>query len=403
MSGIRRLLVGLLATLLHFSALQQVVQAQVPPNHFAKLYKKVATSTVHITDGIKQVRGGGSGVILHEDGYIATAAHVVETADEIGIEFINGEKTQAVVVTLSRSQDLALLKVAKIPAGFHIATLADSNKLNIGEDIFCIGSPRGLRFSLSTGIISAVRRDVGNVYEIHSPVDVIQTDAAINPGNSGGAMFNMHGEVIGLAAKVIHDENDGKSVNSTGLGLAIPSNILRKRLFDDGLPYIGVLLNRITPRLAEVMNWPAQECLLVERVQGGSLADKAGLLGGKYQGSVAGIPLTLGGDLIYRVGGHPVSDFKSVHKYLHDLKEGDKVEYKVWRAGRYLTVEVPLAAIVPIPKIEDLKGDPIAGDVPDEDALPATPAEAPPPPATDDDAPSETEKSKSKAKPALPR
>lgn len=322
------------------------------PANLEQLYKQVVSSIVVVTDGIEQIQGFGSGVILHKDGYIATAAHVVESADKIGIQFKSGKRTEAQIVTLSEHQDLALLKVEKIPDGMQVGRLGNSDLVKPGQGVFCIGAPRGLQFSISAGIVSAVRKHVGDRYRLHSPDDLIQTDAAVNPGNSGGALFNMRGEVVGIAVKLI---SAGGSANSAGLGLSVPSNLVRSRLFTDALPYFGLRLQRIPPRLAEIMNWPPFESLLIEEVHIDSFAAKAGLHGGRYRAEIAGLEVLLGGDVIYEIGEIPVRNIEKVHQHLHSLKSGDKVKYTVLRAGEISKIEVEVEKVFPIPKLPKLK------------------------------------------------
>ena len=124
----------------------------------------------------------GSGFILHEDGYIATAAHVVEDADIVRVMFHDETFAQARIVTMSRAQDLALLKVEMMPDDVHPANLGVMSTVTPGQPVFCVGAPHDLRFSITSGIVSAVRDDLGMVdFDAQIPSRMIQTDAAINP------------------------------------------------------------------------------------------------------------------------------------------------------------------------------------------------------------------------------
>ncbi len=316
----------------------------------ADIYEKVATSIVLVTDGLEEDKGFGSGVVVHQDGYIVTAAHVVEEANQIGIRYQNGDQAEAELVTLSQHQDLALLKVKQLPKDVRVAKLGDSDRVRVGEQVFCIGAPHGMRFSLTSGIVSAIRKHVGDRYVLHSPDDLIQTDAAVNPGNSGGAMFNMRGEVVGIAVKIV---TNGSSRNSAGIGLSVPSNLVKESLFENALPFVGLRLKRIPPKLARVMNWYPYECLLVEGVHKGSFAEKAGIQSGQYVARIGRLELTLGGDVIYEIGGFPVKEIEKINKYMHELKSGDSVEYVILRAGKIQKVQVKIDSITPIPQLED--------------------------------------------------
>ncbi|MEM6531457.1 MAG: trypsin-like peptidase domain-containing protein [Myxococcota bacterium] len=310
------------------------------------LYDAVAPAVVTIFANSPGSPSVGSGVLLHEAGFIATAGHVVEHAWEIAVEFKGGQSEIAEIVTLSRSKDLALLKVDEVPASTFVPELADSSKLVVGEPVFCIGAPLGLKHTVTTGIVSAIRSEFGSELAF-LPEDVIQTDAAINQGNSGGALFNRDGEVIGIASFIASG-----SGGSIGLGFAVPSNTVRERLFAEAIPYIGVGLRRIPPALAEVLNWSVTEALLVEIVKPGSSAADAGLKGGEIEATIGGITLMLGGDLIVKVGDLEVGKTAEVHDYLTGLKAGDVIPYTVLRGGERILVEVTLESITVPPDLK---------------------------------------------------
>ena len=325
-----------------------------PAPSLEALYEQVAPAVVTIHAGQKRVErtetsfkleagyATGAGVVLHADGFIATAAHVVETAEDIVVEFSGGDSQKAEIVTLSRSEDLALLKVAALPKATKAVPLADSDQVKVGQRVFCIGTPLGLKNTLTAGIISAVRENVGAIKTAHQ---MIQTDAAMNMGNSGGALFDMKGEVLGVSSFIA-----SFSGGSMGLGFVVPSNLIRRRLFEQPLPYIGVSLRYIPPEVAELFNWPAPG-LLVERVKEGSTAGVAGLRGGKVEAALEGTTVMLGGDLILKVGDLEAGQLKEIHDLLRKLKEGDAIHYLVMRGGRPVTVDVPLPKTVDIPAL----------------------------------------------------
>lgn len=314
----------------------------------ARLYEEMSPAVVFIKVRNRDGDDLGSGVVLHHKGFIATAAHVVENAVRIRVEFQDGSKLPADIATLSRSEDLALLKVDALPPGVLVAKLADSDRLRVGDPVYCIGSPLGLKHTLTTGIISALREDHGSQLSL-SPKNVIQTDAAINQGNSGGALFNRKGEVIGIASFIAT-----QSGGSVGLGFAVPSNAVRRRLFDRAIPYIGLILRRVPEPLARLFHWPYANAMLVEKVQPGTAAAHAGLRGGYVPASFAGVRILMGGDLIVQVGDFQPNEPEAIHALLQGLKQGDVLRYSVLRGGRRTPVEVTIDRLLPIPKLSDV-------------------------------------------------
>jgi serine protease Do len=172
---------------------------------------------------------------------------------------------------------------------------------------------------------------------------MIQTDTAINPGNSGGPIFNDDGEVIGIAVSALR--------NASGIGLAVPVDLIRRYLVDEAVPFGGVVYLRVTPEFASLMNWRPKEALIVERVQLGSLAEESGLRGGRIQAEFKGLTVMLGGDVIYLIGGHPVSDYEHVREYLRALTEKDEIRMTVLREGQMVELHAPFKILAPIPTI----------------------------------------------------
>jgi serine protease Do len=175
---------------------------------------------------------------------------------------------------------------------------------------------------------------------------VIQTDAAINQGNSGGALFNLHGEVVGIASYLAT-----KSGGSVGLNFAVPANTVRQRLFNESIPYMGVILRRIPTPLANILNWPFQNALLIEQVEPGSIAARAGLRGGHIVADFAGVPIRMGGDLIVKVNDLGVDQIGTIQTLLHNLKNGHRVSYTVLRGGQTLNVDVVMESLVSVPSL----------------------------------------------------
>ncbi len=215
-------------------------------------------------------RGLGSGFIISEDGYIVTNNHVVGKASDIEVILEDGEKYKAEVVGTDPKTDVALLKI-KPRSTLPTVRFGDSSNLEIGDWVIAIGNPFGLGHTVTTGIISAKGRSLGmGAYD-----DFLQTDAAINPGNSGGPLFNLKGEVVGVNTAII--------AGGQGIGFAIPGDMVRylvDQLKSKGRVvrgWLGVLVQQVTPEIAESMNLKNAEGALVADVTSGGPAEKAGI------------------------------------------------------------------------------------------------------------------------------
>ncbi len=226
----------------------------------------------------RRERSLGSGVIVSPDGYILTANHVVEGADEIKVSIGENKKEYAAkVIGTDPPTDVAILKIdAKdLPA----ITLADSDQLEIGDIVLAIGNPYGLSQTVTMGIVSALGRN--GLPGFNQYQDFIQTDAAINPGNSGGALVDAEGRLVGINTAII-----SPSGGNQGIGFAVPVNLARhvmERLLSGGKVargYLGILPQDITPNLAKSFNLPDQNGALVGNVYPDTPAEKAGIKSG---------------------------------------------------------------------------------------------------------------------------
>lgn len=331
-------------------ALLSLVSSALP---LEELFTKVDPSVVTVRVGTKSLTESssgtvmvvaivtGSGVLVHAEGFVVTAAHVVESAEAIQVHWLDGFTANAKVVSLSRSEDIALLKVDSLPPKPVVAQLGDSGVLKPGQRLFAIGAPYGLEHSLTAGVVSALRT---NDRPGLMPKHLIQTDVPLNQGNSGGPLFNEKGEVVGIASFML-----SQSGGSVGLNFAVPSNTVRTRLFDEALPYIGVGLRFIPRDVAEIFNWPFESGFLVETVRPQSPAEAAGLRAGAISSEVGGNHVQLGGDFILSVNGVPSSDTAGVAKALRALKVGELIKYDVMRGGKPAHVEVPVPAGMAVP------------------------------------------------------
>jgi serine protease Do len=295
----------------------------------------------------------GSGVVVLPQGYVVTAAHVVEDGEAIEVQWSSGFKSEASIVTLSHTEDIALLKVASMPEKPVVAKLGDSTLLKPGQRLFAIGAPYGLEHSITAGIVSALRE---NQQKGLDPRNLLQTDVPLNQGNSGGPLFNEAGEVVGIASFIL-----STSGGSVGLNFAVTSSSVRKRLFEHALPWVGVSLRYIPRDVAQVFNWPVESGFLVEKVRPGSPADLGGLKAGQVPSNVGGNDVILGGDLITRVNGVDTASTEKVAQVLRSLKGGQLIHYDLLRGGQPATVDiiVPEGVLIPtLPPVIALKGRP---------------------------------------------
>jgi len=221
----------------------------------------------------QEIHSLGSGVVIRQDGYIVTNNHVVKDARSIVVALGEDTELTATVKGADPASDLAVIKVDA--TGLKPVAWGDSDALKVGEWVIAIGSPNGLRYSVTAGIVSAKsRRDVG----IATYEDFIQTDATINPGNSGGALINLRGELIGIPTAIM-----SKSGGYEGVGFAIPSNTaarITKALIEQGRyprGWVGVIPAAVSRRWAERAGLGEDEGLVVDRLYRDSPADRAGI------------------------------------------------------------------------------------------------------------------------------
>ncbi len=269
------------------------------------------------------------------------ASNVVQIADEVMVEFLNGELIPAKVVSSEPTADVALLQLERLPANPVFAKLGDSEKVEIGEDVFIIGAPRGLTHTLTVGHISA-HRNHNTVYSGIAKSDFFQTDAAINPGNSGGPMFNMQGEVIGIVSHML-----SKSGGFEGLGFVVTSDMARRILLERNPFWSGIHGFMLTGELARVFNLPQPAGLLVQAVAANSFAEKLGLRPGTLRAMIEGEALIIGGDILLEVQGIPLMESKKSTKVIREelshLQSGAEVRVTILRDGKKqeLTTRIP--------------------------------------------------------------
>jgi len=262
----------------------------------------------------RSVRSMGSGFIINADGHILTNNHVVDGATDITVKLSDGREMTAKVVGRDPKTDLALLKVDA--AGLPTIALGDSSELKVGEPVMAIGNPFGLEQTVTTGIVSATGRVIGQgPYD-----DFVQTDASINPGNSGGPLINGRGQAIGINAAIF-----SQTGGSVGIGFAIPSNLAKTvvtQLADSGhvsRGWLGVSIQSLTPELAKSFGLSETAGALVANVMDDSPAMKAGIKAG---------------DIITDYDGHKVARSEALPRLVAETPAGREVPVTVLRDGK---------------------------------------------------------------------
>lgn len=279
---------------------------------------------------VRSVAGVGSGVLLSADGKVVTAAHVVQTADSVDVEFTGGTVVKARIVASDAAADVALLQLERVPPHIVPARFGDSDKTEVGDQVFIVGAPLGITHTLTVGHVSA-RRQPNATYAGLVATELFQTDAAINRGNSGGPMFDMNGQVIGIVSHMV-----SASGGSVGLGFVVTSNVARRLLLEEHSVWHGLDGYLITDELAQAFNLPAAG-LLVQHVAHGSPAERLGLRGGRYSVAIGDEQLLIGGDVIIAVDGIALAEpdaYERVRRRLSDvLASGGVMRLSLMRDG----------------------------------------------------------------------
>jgi S1-C subfamily serine protease len=278
----------------------------------------------------------GSGFVVDKDGTIITNAHVVDGASKVTVSFEEGgDAIDAAVKGVDDDADIAVLKINPEGRNLTVLPLGDSSKLSVGDPVVAIGNPFGLQRTVTTGIVSALQRqvDAPSGFPIS---DVIQTDASINPGNSGGPLLNAKGEVIGINSQIATGGGQG----SVGIGFAVPIDQAKRELpklragQEIKRAYLGVVMSDLTDQIVKQLDLPVKEGALVQTVTNGSPADKAGLHAGSSTGR--------GADVIVSVDGKSVTGADDVVQAVSEKQPGDSVEIEYYRGNDKRTVTVTL-------------------------------------------------------------
>jgi serine protease Do len=266
-------------------------------------------------------RGVGSGFIISADGYVMTNAHVVDGADEVYVTLTDKREFKAKIIGADKRTDVALVKID----GSNLPRLAmgDSDKIRAGEWVIAIGSPFGLENTVTAGIISAKARDTGDY------LPLIQTDVAVNPGNSGGPLINMRGEVIGINSQIY-----SRSGGYMGISFAVPIDEAMRvsdQLKSSGKVTrgrIGVQIGELTKEVAESLGLAKAQGALVQRVEVGSPAEKAGIEAG---------------DIIQKFNGTMIDRSTDLPRLVGNTKPGARATLSVWRKGAVRELSITIA------------------------------------------------------------
>jgi S1-C subfamily serine protease len=282
----------------------------------------------------RQGEATGSGIVINGSGTILTNYHVIENAIKVTVSFEKGQTVDAQVVGKDPSNDLAVLRIPTDGLSLHPLTLGDSSAVQVGDPVLAIGNPFDLERTLTTGIISALQREITapNGFTINN---VIQTDAPINPGNSGGPLLNAVGQVIGINSQI---ETGGTGGGSVGIGFAVPINTAKSEISElekGGTvrgAYLGLTSLTIDGSLS-ALNLPVKSGALVQSVQKGTAAEKAGIRGGNVQGSTENGQVAVGGDIITSIAGQTVTSSEDLANDIEAKKPGDTVTVGLLRGN----------------------------------------------------------------------
>jgi S1-C subfamily serine protease len=318
---------------------------------FSSIYNAVSPSVVSInvsgtsSDG-SQFQAAGTGFVIDNQGHIVTNDHVVDSTSSIEVNFLNGTIVKADVVGVDPDSDLAVIKVDVPAEQLTPVSMGDSDKLFIGETTLAIGSPFNQRWTLTTGIISALDRTISGQTQ-YSVGAAIQTDAAINPGNSGGPLLNLNGEVIGVNSQILSQSN-----SSSGVGFAIPINLVKRvsqQLINTGkveYSYLGISAAAgIDLSLIEALHVPNNtQGVVVGDVQPNGPAAQAGLKSAtSVNASTRSLPTSA--DIITAIDGLKITDMSGLVSYLaNNTQPGQTINLTVLRDGQEINLPVTLTA-----------------------------------------------------------
>ncbi len=324
-----------------------LVSISIKAQDLSSVYEKVNPAVVVILTEEKEIvnqgnttktvtsNGLGSGFLI-SDTQIITAAHVVQVAESLMVEFYDGEKIPANVKSSYSSADIALIELVWPRKNAVTVKLGNSDEAKVGSKVFIVGAPFGLGHSFSSGYVSGFKKNTQDKNPF-TKSEYIQTDAAINTGNSGGPMFNMNGEVIGVVSNILT-----KSGGFEGIGFAATSNLTRKLLLEKKPFWTGTELIPITGKMAEIFNLPQNTGFMVQKVVMSSPLGVIGVRGGDVEMSIGGVKLWLGGDILLSFNGIKIEEsdetLLKISESMEQRSADAPMQVTVLRAGKVVTL-----------------------------------------------------------------
>ena len=325
------------------SVTEAIGEVTHPNDVFTMVYNDATPSVVAISVVSEMGGGSGSGFVIDSDGHIVTNAHVVDNGEEIIVNFYDGTIARAELVGIDLASDLAVIKVGLPADQLDPIPFGSSDDLVIGQTVLAIGSPFGQRWTLTSGIISALDRTIQGLTQF-SVGGVIQTDASINPGNSGGPLINLNGEVIGVNSQIISE-----SRSNAGVGFAIPANLTQRvaqTLIEKGemtYSYIGISGGDVTLNVMEMLDLPNnfQGVVVSDIVEDGP-ASKSDLQEIAETRTSSGELVDIRADIIIAIDGTPIYGMNDLITYLARNTQPDQdVTLTVLRNGSD-EIDIPL-------------------------------------------------------------
>jgi S1-C subfamily serine protease len=321
-----------------------------------QLYRNAAPAVVQVLStqivsdnplfGPQEARALGSGFVIDKAGHIVTNYHVVQGAKDVHVSFSGKDQIPAKVVGVDPSTDVAVLEIDAQSRALTTLPLGNSDRVQVGDSVVAIGNPLGLDRTITAGIVSALQREITspNGFAIDH---VIQTDAAINHGNSGGPLLNTRGEVIGVNSQIATGGNDPNAGN-IGIGFAVPINTVKDVVSQILLTgkvehsFLGISMQDVDRTLTDNFRMPADHGVLIVSVRPGSPAAKAGLHGGRTRVVVNGQSYMLGGDVVTKVDGRPVTSADEIRSAVQAKKPGDTITLEIHRDKTVKTLTITL-------------------------------------------------------------
>ncbi|MBI2228684.1 MAG: trypsin-like peptidase domain-containing protein [Deltaproteobacteria bacterium] len=334
------------ATLMGFITATEIVNGACD-KLFSEIFREVSPAVVSVTalsiDPFRLrdrvIPNVGSGLIIEQTGLILTNAHIVYGSKAVAVTTGEQRTISAKVLGLDLILDVAAVQLALPVQGLPVVKLGDSDALQIGDDVIAIGYPFGLGQTATRGVVSGLKRVLPR-----SPMSwlapFIQTDVAINPGNSGGPLVNRCGEVVGINTLVLR--------GAENVSFAVPINIAKRavpQLIQHGRvirAWHGINGKLVDARLRALLRVPLVDGFLIETIEPGSPAEKAGLQGGTFPLRIGPEEFLLGGDIITKVNNQALTGMEVVLRVVNSLNVGDKVTLEYFRGGRISSIEVML-------------------------------------------------------------